>query len=168
MRFGLSSRRRLVLHVALKNRDFDVQNIAYLARLFGQQLILVLEADNRQRLAVWQTKLLMTDWGAPDSFTIPLEGTNLDKAWDGAVSRIAGVELQHDKTLDDQLAAAAQREKLQKEIAKLEKLARAEKQPKRKFELISRAKALKNSLKSCGGVIDYVRNAISEHGKFIR
>ena len=131
-----------VLHVALKTRDFDAQNIAYLARLFGQRLILVLEADNQWRLAVWQTKLLMTDWAAPDSFTIPLEGTNLDKAWDNIVSRIAGVELQHDKTLDEQLAAAAQREKLQKEIAKLEKQARAEKQPKRKFELVQKAKAL--------------------------
>lgn len=131
-----------VLHVALKTREFDAQNIAYLARLFGQHLILVLEADNRRRLAVWQTKLLMTDWGEPDSFSLPLEGTNLDKAWDSAVSRVAGVELRQDKTLDEQLAAAAQREKLQKEIAKLEKLARAEKQPKKKFELVQKIKEL--------------------------
>ena len=71
---------------------------------------------------------------------------NLDKAWDNIVSRIAGVELQHDKTLDEQFAAAAQREKLQKEIAKLEKLARAEKQPKRKFELVQRIKTLRNDI----------------------
>ena len=132
-----------VLCVALKTSNFDAQNIAFLARLFGQRLILVLEADHRQRLAVWQTKLLMTDWAAPDSFVLPLEGTNLDKAWDSIVSSIAGVELQHDKTLDEQLAAAAQCEKLQKEITKLEKLARAEKQPKRKFELVQRMKQLR-------------------------
>ena len=70
----------------------------------------------------------------------------MDKAWDNIVSRNAGMELQHDKTLDEQLAAAAQREKLQKEIAKLEKLARAEKQPKRKFELVQKAKELKQKL----------------------
>lgn len=132
-----------VLHVALKSRELDAQNIAYLARLFGQRLILVLDADNCRRLAVWQTKLLMTDWGEPDSFALPLEGTNLDKAWDSAVSRIAGIELRQDKTLDEQLAIAARREKLQKEIAKLEKLARAEKQPKKKFELVQRMKQLK-------------------------
>lgn len=132
-----------VLHVALKSRELDAQNIAYLARLFGQHLILVLDADNCRRLAVWQTKLLMTDWGEPDSFALPLEGTNLDKAWDSAVSRIAGIELRQDKTLDEQLAIAARREKLQKEIAKLEKLARTEKQPKKKFELVQRIKQLK-------------------------
>lgn len=132
-----------VLCVLLKKRDFDTQNIAYLARLFGQRLILVLQADQYQRLAVWQTKLIMTDWLESDSFTLPLEGTDLDRAWENAISRIAGVELQHGKTLDEQLSAAAQREKLQKEIAKLEKLARAEKQPKRKFELVQRIKQLK-------------------------
>ena len=135
-----------VLHVLLKSKNFDAQNIACLARLFGQRLILVLEAENQQRLAIWQTKLILTDWAEPDAFTLPLEGTNLDRAWENAVSRIAGIELQQDKTLDEQLAAAAQREKLQKEIAKLEKQARAEKQPKRKFELVQKAKELKQKL----------------------
>ena len=39
-------------------------------------------------------------------------------------------------------------QKLEKEIAKLEKLARAEKQPKKKFELVSSVKRLKNQLSS--------------------
>ena len=129
-----------VLHVMLKSKSFDMQNIACLARLFGQRLILVLEAEQQRRLAVWQTKLIMTDWGEPDAFALPLEGTNLDKAWENIVSRIAGVELQQDKTLDEQLAAAAQREKLEKEIAKLQKMARAEKQPKKKFDLVQAIK----------------------------
>ena len=136
-----------VLQVLLKSKNFDAQNIARLARLFGQRLILVLEAENQQRLAVWQTKLILTDWAEPNAFTLPLEGTNLDKAWENAVSRIAGIELQQDKTLDEQLATAAQREKLQKEIAKLEKLARAEKQPKKKFELVQKIKQLKEEFR---------------------
>ena len=40
------------------------------------------------------------------------------------------------RSLDDQLAIAARREKLQREIARLEKQARAERQPKKKFELV--------------------------------
>lgn len=131
-----------VLHVLLKSKNFDAQNISCLAHLFGQRLILVLEAENQQRLAVWQTKLLLTDWTEPDAFTLPLEGTNLDRAWENAVSRIAGIELQQDKTLDEQLDAATQREKLQKEIATLEKLARAEKQPKKKFEIVQKIRKL--------------------------
>lgn len=134
-----------VLYVQLKSEAFDQQNIAYLSRLFGQKLIMVLEADHRQRLALWQTKLIMTDWAEPASFTLPLEGTTLDRAWENVVSRIAGIELQHGKTLDEQLAAAAANEKRQKEIAKLEKQARAERQPKKKLELVQRIRELKNS-----------------------
>ncbi len=36
------------------------------------------------------------------------------------------------------------KQKLEKEIAKLEKQARAEKQPKKKFELVSKVRNLKN------------------------
>ena len=48
--------------------------------------------------------------------------------------------------LEEQLAQAPQREKLQKEIAKLEKLAWAEKQLKRKFELFSIIQNMRNEL----------------------
>lgn len=41
--------------------------------------------------------------------------------------------------------ADEQRAKLQKEIARLEKQARAEKQPKKKFELVQEIKRLKNN-----------------------
>lgn len=45
-------------------------------------------------------------------------------------------------TLDEQIAADERRQKIEKEIAKLEKQARAEKQPKKKFELVQRIKSL--------------------------
>lgn len=134
-----------VLYVQLKSEAFDQQNIAYLSRLFRQKLIMVLEADHRQRLALWQTKLIMTDWAEPDSFTLPLEGTNLDRAWENAVSRIAGIELQQGKTLDEQLAAASAKEKRQKEIARLERLARSERQPKKKLELVQKIRELEHA-----------------------
>ena len=51
-----------VMHVLLRTADFDPQSIAYLSRMFGQRLVLLLEADSRQRLALWQTRLLMTEW----------------------------------------------------------------------------------------------------------
>ena len=71
-------------------------------------------------------------------------GLNLDTVWENIVSRIAGIERAQGQTLDEQLAAAAQREKLQKEIVRLEKLARAERQPKKKFELVQKIKQLKD------------------------
>lgn len=49
-------------------------------------------------------------------------------------------------TLDEQIAADERRQKIEKEIAKLEKQAPAEKQPKKKFELVQRIKKLKEKL----------------------
>lgn len=46
-------------------------------------------------------------------------------------------------SLGEQIAGKECREKLEKEITKLEKLARAEKQPKKKFELVQRIKQLR-------------------------
>ena len=44
------------------------------------------------------------------------------------------------------IAADERRQKIEKEIAKLEKQARAEKQPKKKFELVQQIKKLKKEL----------------------
>ena len=51
-------------------------------------------------------------------------------------------------TLDEQIVADEHRQKIEKEIAKLEKQARTEKQPKKKFELVKKAKELKEELSS--------------------
>ena len=135
-----------VMHVLLRTADFDPQSIAYLSRMFGQKLVLLLEADNRQRLALWQTRLLMAPWVAAGSLTLPLSGLNLNTVWENIVSHIAGIERAQGQSLDEQLAAAAQREKLQREIARLERLARAERQPKKKFELVQHIQKLRKEL----------------------
>ena len=72
-----------------------------------------------------------------------LNGLDLDKIWENIVAGLAGVQVAQGTTLEEQLAQAQQREKLQKEIAKLEKLAWAEKQPKRKFELMEKIRRAK-------------------------
>lgn len=130
-----------VLQVTLKGKEFDAQNIALLARLFGQRLVMMLEYEGRQRLALWQGRLYLTEWADAGAWTLPLIGLNLDQAWEHIVAQIAGIDREPGRDLDEQLAQAAQREKLQKEIARLEKQARSERQPKKKFELVQKIKA---------------------------
>lgn len=130
-----------VLQVTLKGKEFDAQNIALLARLFGQRLVMMLEYEGRQRLALWQGRLYLTEWADAGAWTLPLTGLNLDQAWEHIVAQIAGIDREPGRDLEEQLAQAAQREKLQKEIARLEKQARSERQPKKKFELVQKIKA---------------------------
>ena len=135
-----------ILHIALKSKEFDQQNISYISRLFGQRLVMILESEGQSRLALWQTKLIMTEWAALDTLRLPLSGLNLDKVWENIVLQIAGIEIEHGRTLDEQIVVSAQREKLLKEINKLEKQARAERQPKKKFELVQQIKQLRQRL----------------------
>lgn len=135
-----------VLHITMKSKEFDQQNISYISRLFGQRLVMILEAEEHARLALWQTKLIMTEWATPDTLRLPLSGLNLDKVWENIVLQIAGIEIEHGRTLDEQIVVSTQREKLLKEINKLEKQARAERQPKKKFELVQQIKQLRKRL----------------------
>lgn len=135
-----------VVLIALRQKAFDSQSIAFIARMFGQKLLMVLEAEGQQRLMLWQTKLIMGQWAAPETLRIDLVGLNLDKAWEHIVARVAGIEVAQGNTLDEQIAIADRRAKIEKEIAKTEKLARAEKQPKKKFELVQQMKALQAEL----------------------
>ena len=135
-----------VILIALRKKDYDKQNVAFIAKMFGQKLLLVLEYEEKQQLAIWQTRLILKDWVEPESLTVELTGFDLDKVWENIVAGAAGMELQQGKTLNEQLAVQQKREKLQKDIAKLEKLAWAEKQPKRKMELVQRIRSIQKRM----------------------
>ncbi len=125
-----------VVAVALRRKDFDKQNIAFIARMFGQNLVLVLSFGREERLALWQTKLIMDEWRPQGSAALRLQGLNMDAVWENVVTQIGGIRIEGGHTLNEQIALDDRRAKLQKEIDRLEKQARAEKQPKRKFELV--------------------------------
>ena len=129
-----------VILITLRKKDYDRQNIAFIAKMFGQKLLIVIEYEGMQQLAIWQTRLITKDWTEPDNLHVALIGLDLDKVWENIVAGAAGVEVEQGRTLDEQLARQQKRQKLEKEIARLEKLAWAEKQPRRKIELAQQIK----------------------------
>lgn len=135
-----------VILIALRKKDYDKQNVAFIAKMFGQKLLLVLEYEEKQQLAIWQTRLILKDWSEPESLRVELTGLDLDKVWENIVAGAAGLVLQQGQTLDEQLARQQKRQKLEREIARLEKQAWAEKQPKRKMELVQMIRTLKVQL----------------------
>lgn len=137
-----------VMQVTLKNERFDAQNIALLTRLFGQRLVLVLEYNGRQRLALWQTRLLLGDWAEADSLRLELRGTNLDRVWEQAVSQVAGLELAPGENLDTALATSDRRARLQREIERLDRKAKSERQPRKKYELVQQLRKKQAELDS--------------------
>ena len=70
----------------------------------------------------------------------------MDAIWKNAIVQVGNIRMQTGNTPDQQIAEDERKARLQKEIARLEKLARAEKQPRKKFELVQKIKQLNNDL----------------------
>ena len=135
-----------VMLVQLKKREYDEKELLLIAQLIDQNMIFVLSFEEKICVAVVRGKLLCSDWCSPDDYALTLNGLDLDAVWDDLNLQISGVELRNDHTLDEQLAENERRDKLQKEIAKLEKLARAEKQPKKKYNIVQKITILEKEL----------------------
>lgn len=141
---GNEVKNSFVLLVALKRKDFEEKTIVTLSNLIPQNILFVLECGNESKLAIYHTKLMQTKWKLSAEQKIELKGLNLDTVWENIVIAVGGIDIEQGKTLDEQIIIDEKRQKLEKEIAKLEKQARAEKQPKKKFELVQRIRGLRN------------------------
>ena len=111
-----------------------------------QNILFVLEYENESRLAIYHTKVMQTAWKPTEEQKVELKGLNLDTVWENIVIAVGGVNIEKGNTLDEQIQVNDKKQKLEKELARLEKKARAEKQPKKKFELVQRIKVLTNQL----------------------
>lgn len=135
-----------VLSVTLKRKEFDEKNIITLSKLIPQKILFVLEYENESKLAIFHTKLMQTDWKPAEQYSIELRGLSLDTVWENIVIDVGGLSMEQGNTLDEQIEINEKRQKLEKEIAKYEKQARAERQPKKKFEFANKVKELKRAL----------------------
>ena len=137
-----------VLLVALKRKDYDERVIGQLSRLIEQNMLFILEYGNEAKLAVYRGKVMSTSWSAKEELSVSLKGLDLDAVWQNIIVQIGDVQIEQGKTLEEQLVIDEKRAKLQREIDKLEKLARTEKQPKKKFELVSRLKEYQREMEA--------------------
>ena len=106
------------------------------------------EAAESGKKAFKVNKYYHTEWMLEYELILDIEGLNMDAVWDNFIIQIGGVELEQGNDLAEQIAVDERKEKLIKEIEKLEKQARNEKQPNKKFELAQKVKALKEKLNS--------------------
>ena len=139
-----------VLLVALKKKDFNDKTITTISKLIPQNMLLVLECGDEAKLATYHTKLMQTEWKQKEELSIDLKGLNLDAVWENIIIQIGGITVDQGNTLDEQIAVDEQRRKIQKEIDRLTKAARNEKQPKKRFELAQKANVLKKQLAELG------------------
>ncbi len=135
-----------VLLVSVKSKDYDERTIAQISRLINQNMLLVLEYKDECRLAIYHTKLIQSEWKKTADCTVTLRGLDLGAVWQNVVTQVGGIELEEGHSLEQQIAVDEHRARVRKEIDKLEKLARKETQPKKKFELVQKIQQLRKQL----------------------
>ena len=135
-----------VLLVALKKKDFEDKTIITISKLIPQNMLMVLECGCKVKLATYHSKLMQTEWKRKEDLSIELKGLNMDAVWENIIIQIGGIKMDQGNTLDEQIAVDEQRMKIQKEIDRLTKQAKNEKQPKKKFELAQQINKLKQEL----------------------
>jgi hypothetical protein len=140
----------LVLSLDLKKQEIDYRIVENIARQNAHKLLFVLRFEERGQLALYYGKLYKTDWMPLADLKLEARGLNLDSIWEGFIEQIA---LQENIipscdsfTVDEKLKKQDTILKLQKEIDRLERLSRGEKQPKKRFEMFTRLQGLKKNL----------------------
>ena len=135
-----------VIQVTLKNKDFDERTIVTISKLIPQNILFILECDGEAKLAIYHTKLMQTAWQSLESFSIALNGLSLDAVWENIIVQVSGIHIESGNTLDEQIEINNKRLKLEKEIERLDKQMKKEKQPRKKFDLHQKITKLKKEL----------------------
>ena len=125
-----------VLQVELKRKGYDDKNIIMISKLFGQKLMSVLHYENKYQLAIYETRLLKSDWKNEEEISLKLNGLDLGSVWDNFVTQVSDINVQAGNTLEEQINVEDEKEKLQKQIVDLELKDRKEVQSKKKFEMV--------------------------------
>lgn len=136
----------LLLVIELKRQKFDPRILESIARQNPHKLVFLLHYENVAQLALYHGKLYTTSWQEPSQLALNARGLNLDAIWDSFLEQIALAEEKNPQkglSIEERIKRHELLQKLQKELNKAEKLTRAEKQPKKKFELYQQVQALK-------------------------
>ena len=71
-----------ILLVSLKQEKYDEKNIILLSKMIDQNILLILEYENKAKLAIYHTKLMTSYWKPTDEYSITLSGLDLDAVWE--------------------------------------------------------------------------------------
>lgn len=139
----------LVLSVELKEKAVNYKIFETISKNNSHKILYELIFDNQTQIVLFHNKLYKSEWQGEHS-EVEILGFNMDRVWENVVKNVE-LGIRNEKlnawddnlSLDENIALHEKQEKLQKEIIRLEKQARAEKQPKKKFELVQKINKMK-------------------------
>lgn len=140
-----------IIEIDLKTRDYTESNIVLITRLFGQNILYILNYKDQYKLAIFKDKLITSQWKKEEEIDLRLQGLNLSSIWDNLVKQVGDIKVEEGKTLEEQIEIDERREKLEKLILKTKKKMAREIQAKKKHELFKELKKYKEELEKYNG-----------------
>ena len=143
-----------VIELELIRGDVDDAVLRQIAKAIPYRLLFILRSGEKGMLAALHRKsggetqwIIRSERKEYEELNISISGLTVEAIWRNIITSIDGGEWKAEMSIDENLERLEHRRKLQKEIERLEKLVRAESQPRKKFELVQ----IINKLKKGGG-----------------
>ena len=147
-----------VFEIVLTSQELNEAVLRQIDREIPYHILFILTFGNKSRLAVSYKEptesgknafqvgqYFWGPWVEHDKLSVQLNGLDLDTVLENMIKEIGNIHVTKGNSLGQQIEVNAQREKLEKEIGRLERLARKEVQPRKKYELVKRIKELKTN-----------------------
>lgn len=140
-----------VFEIQLRQCGLDKRVLPAIVKAIPYKILFVLTyGDKAQAWMEASGALYGTDWFSLDGFMLKFEGLNLDTVYANLARQIAGGRLGAEGDIAEAVDRDKQRQKLEREIAALEKKVLREKQFSRQVELNGELKRLKKELEGIG------------------
>ena len=141
---GAEVKEIFVVEVVLKQPTISNDNLLRLVKSIPQRIVWALTFEGKVQLAVWHTHLFTSERINVAEASLPLNGLDLNAAWQNIICTLGEFAVESDKSLTEQIKVNEEQAKLQAQIDRLDRQMRAERQPRRKNELFKQIKKMKS------------------------
>lgn len=136
-----------VFEIQLRQKDLDKRVLPAIAKAIPYKILFILVFNDEAQIWIEAAGTFYnTDWQLLEGITLKLEGLNLDGVYENLARQIAGGRLGTDGDIEEAVERDKQRQKLERDIAALEKKLLRERQFNRQVEFNGKLKQLRKEL----------------------
>ncbi|NLV17446.1 MAG: DUF4391 domain-containing protein [Syntrophomonadaceae bacterium] len=136
-----------IFDIRLRQRELDKRVLPAIAKAIPYKILFILVyGDEAQAQIEVSGTFYGTDWMPMNNIALKLEGLNLDAVYENLARQISGGRLGSEGNIEEAVEIDKRRQKLERDIAALEKKLLREKQFNRQVELNGESKRLRAEL----------------------
>ena len=140
-----------IFEIQLRQRELDKRVLPAIAKAIPYKILFILVFGDEAQLWIEASGTFYnTDWQPLGGFTLKFEGLNLDAVYENLARQISGGRLGTDGDIEEAVDRDKKRQKLERDIAALEKKLLREKQFNKQVELNGELKRLRKELEGLG------------------